>query len=43
MRTALTSKGAHLDAIFLRTIYFNEYFIKGPTLPAHFSMPLFFW
>ena len=38
----LTSLGAYLHAIFVRTIDFNKCFIRGPTLPAHFSMSLFF-
>ena len=37
----LTSQGAYLHAIFERTIDFNKCFIRGPTLPAHFSMSLF--
>ena len=37
----LISKGAHLHAICVRTIDFNQCFIRGPTLPAHFSTPHF--
>ena len=37
----LTSKGTHLHAICVRTIDFNQCFVKGPTLPAHFPMPSF--
>ena len=39
----LISKGAHLQAICVRTIDFNQCFLRGPTLPAHFSMPRFGW
>ena len=39
----LTSKGAHLHAIFVRRIEFNQRFIRGPTLPAHFSMTKSSW
>ena len=37
----LTSKGAPLHAMCVRRIDFNQCFIRGPTLPAHFSMPRF--
>ena len=37
----LTLKGAYLLAIFVRTIDVNQCFIRGPTLPAHFSMSRF--
>ena len=34
----LTSKGAHLDAIFVRTIDFNQWSIRAG---SHFTCPFF--